>query len=67
MDINKAIFRGVRVAFILMLVVLIVYGTMKASFAAYDFGYRYAMEHLTGTISTTSVDVTESTEESTGE
>lgn len=44
MDINKVIFRGVKVGFILMLVLLIAYGTMKVSFVAYDFGYRVFTE-----------------------
>ena len=46
MDINKMIFRGVKVGFILLMVLLIVYGTMKASFAAYEYGYRFAIESL---------------------
>ena len=46
MDINKAIYRGVKVGFILMLVLLIVYGTMQACAVAYDFGYQYAIESL---------------------
>ena len=48
MDINKVIFKGVKVAFVLMMTLLIVYGTMKACFAAYDFGYHYAIESLVG-------------------
>ena len=48
MDINKVIFRGVKVGMILVVALLIVYGTMKASFAAFDFGYRYAIESLVG-------------------
>ena len=44
MDINKVIYRGVKVAFIIMLALLIVYGTMKVSFTAYDFGYRVFTE-----------------------
>ena len=46
MDINKMIFRGVKVGFLLLLILLIVYGTMKAGFAAYEYGYRYAIESL---------------------
>ena len=46
MDINKMIFRGVKVGFILLLTLLIVYGTMKASFTAYEYGYRFAIESL---------------------
>ena len=44
MDINKVIFRGVQVLFLIMLTLLIVYGTMKVSFVAYDFGYRVFTE-----------------------
>lgn len=44
MDINKVIFRGVKIAFIVMLTLLIVYGTMMVSFTAYDFGYRVFTE-----------------------
>ena len=44
MDINKVIFRGVKVAFVIMLILLIVYGIMKVSFTAYDFGYRVFTE-----------------------
>ena len=44
MDINKVIYRGVKVAFFIMLTLLIVYGTMKVSFTAYDFGYRVFTE-----------------------
>ena len=44
MDINKVIYRGVRVAFVIMLALLIVYGTLKVSFTAYDFGYRVFTE-----------------------
>ena len=46
MDVNKMIFRGVKVGFILLLVLLIVYGTMQASFFAYEYGYRFAIESL---------------------
>ena len=46
MDINKMIFRGVKVGFVLLLVLLIVYGTMNASFAAFEYGYRFAIESL---------------------
>ena len=44
MDINKVIYRGVKVAFIIMLALLSVYGTMRVSFTAYDFGYRVFTE-----------------------
>ena len=44
MDINKVIFRGVKVAFALLLALVIVYATMTASYIAYDFGYRVFTE-----------------------
>ncbi len=44
MDINKVIFRGVKVGLILVVVLLIVYCTMTVSFIAYDFGYRVFTE-----------------------
>ena len=46
MDINKVIFRCLKVGIILVIVLLIVYGTMKASFAAFEYGYKYAIESL---------------------
>ena len=46
MNVNKMIFRGVKVGFILLLVLVIVYGTMQASFKAYEYGYRFAIESL---------------------
>ena len=44
MDINKVIFRGVKVAFAILLTLAIVYVTMTASYIAYDFGYRVFTE-----------------------
>ena len=49
MDINKVIFRCLKVGIILVIVLLIVYGTMKASFAAFEYGYKYAIESLVET------------------
>lgn len=46
MNINKMIFRGVKIGLIFLLVLLIVYGTMMASFSAFDYGYRFAIESL---------------------
>ena len=46
MDVNKMIFRGVKVGFLLLLILLIVYGTLKVSSAAYEYGYRFAIESL---------------------
>lgn len=53
MDLNKAIFKGIKIAFVVMLVLLIVYGIMRVSFAAYDYGYRMAIESLTNTSEST--------------
>ena len=44
MDINKVVFRGVKVAFLLLLTLVIVYFTMTLSYIAYDFGYRVFTE-----------------------
>lgn len=46
MKINKMIIRCIKVGLFLLLVLLVVYGTMKASFAAYEYGYRFAIESL---------------------
>ena len=46
MDVNKVIFRCVKVGIILVLALFIVYGTMKASFVAFEYGYQYAIESL---------------------
>ena len=46
MNVNKMIFRGIKVGIALLLVLVIVYGTMSASFAAYEYGYRFAIESL---------------------
>ena len=64
MNVNKMLIRGIKVGLILLFVLLVAYGTMKAGFAAFDFGYRYAIQSLAG-----AQENTESTEgtESTGE
>ena len=49
MDINKMIFRGIKIGCILVVVLFIIYGTMKACVVAYDFGYRFAIESLIDT------------------
>ena len=48
MDVNKMLIRGIKVGVIVMVIMLIAYGTMKASFFAYDYGYRYAIHTLMG-------------------
>ena len=49
MDINKVIFRCLKVGIMLVVVLLIVYATMKASFVAFEYGYKYAIEILVDT------------------
>ena len=46
MNVNKMIFRGIKVGILLVVVLLIIYGTLKASFFAYEYGYRFAIESL---------------------
>ena len=46
MDINKVIFGCVKVAFYFLLILIIVYSTIRASEQAYDYGYDYAMESM---------------------
>ena len=64
MNTNKVVIKGVKIAFVVMLILLIVYGIMRASFTAYDYGYRLAIEGLSNKpVSTESVENTESTED----
>ena len=46
MDINKVIFAGIKVAIYLLLILIVVYSTMRASNQAYEYGYRYAVESM---------------------
>ena len=41
MDINKALFTFIKIAFSVMLVLLILYGAVHLCRASYDFGYRF--------------------------
>lgn len=41
---NKTLYKWIRVAFAVMVVLLVVYGTLSMSFKAYDFGYRIFTE-----------------------
>ena len=66
MKANKMLFRGIKVGLILLFVLGISYGTMKAGFTAFEFGYRYAMQSLVGADMNESTESTEGTE-STGE
>lgn len=44
MDVNKTIQRFIKIAFKIMLVLLVVYATIGVSKVAYDFGYRVFTE-----------------------
>lgn len=52
-NINKALFTGIRIAGTVLIMLLVLYGTLRASLLAYDFGYRVftepAMEKVPGT------------------
>lgn len=43
-NVNKVIYKVIRVSFTIMVILLLVYGTMRVSFTAYDFGYRVFTE-----------------------
>lgn len=49
---NKTLYKWIRIAFTVMIVLVVVYGTISLSYRAYDFGYRVftepAMEELPG-------------------
>lgn len=59
-DLNKTLFKGIKVAGTILIVLLVVYGTMRASYVAYDFGYRVftepAMESKPGTAVTVTIE-----------
>lgn len=44
MDINKVIYKVVGITFSIMVFLLAVYGTMRVSLVAFDFGYRVFTE-----------------------
>lgn len=44
MDINKAIYKFIKMAFSVMLALLVVYGTVSVATVAYDYGYRVFTE-----------------------
>ncbi len=46
MDINKVIYKVVKIAFIIMLFLLLVYATMRISSKAFDFGYHSVIEQI---------------------
>ena len=63
MDTNKMLIRGLKVGVIVIIILLIAYATMKASFFAYDYGYRYAIHSLMGeAVDAISSEGTENTE-----
>lgn len=39
-NVNKVLFRGIRIAGSILIMLLVLYGTLRASLLAYDFGYR---------------------------
>ena len=63
MDTNKMLIRGLKEGVIVIVILLIAYATMKASFFAYDYGYRYAIHSLMGeAVDAISSEGTENTE-----
>ena len=43
-DVNKTLYKGIKIAATVLIVVLVVIGTLRASMVAYDFGYRVFTE-----------------------
>lgn len=43
-DVNKTLFRIIKIAGTFLIVLLVVYGTLRASMVAFDFGYRVFTE-----------------------
>ena len=52
-DVNKTLFRIIKIASTVLIILIVVLGTIRASMVAYDFGYRVftepAMENKPGT------------------
>ena len=44
MDTNKVIFKFIKIAFSIMIALIILYGTVRIAVVAYDFGYRVFTE-----------------------
>lgn len=44
MDTNKVIFKFIKIAFSIMVALIILYGTISVAVVAYDFGYRVFTE-----------------------
>lgn len=61
-SVNKALYRIIKISGTILILLLVVYGTMRAGMIAYDFGYRIftepAMESGFGTNITVTVDDT---------
>lgn len=55
---NKALFTFIKIAFSIMLILLIIYGTMLLCRRCYDYGYRFFSEGQ-GIQSTQNVEGTE--------
>ena len=41
---NKALFTFIKIAFVIMLILLILYGTVHLCRTCYDYGYRFFAE-----------------------
>ena len=41
---NKALFTFIKIAFVIMLILLILYGTVHLCRTCYDYGYRFCAE-----------------------
>ena len=39
-NVNKVLFKGIKIAGTILIMLLVLYGTLRASLLAYDFGYR---------------------------
>ncbi len=59
-NMNKTLFKGIKIAGTILIVLLVVLGTIRASMVAYDFGYRVftepAMESKPGTAVIVTID-----------
>ncbi len=59
-DVNKTLFRTIKIASTFLIVLLVGYGTFRASMVAYDFGYRVftepAMAEAPGTAVVVTID-----------
>lgn len=58
METNKVIYKVIKVTFIVLLVVLLVYGTTRMAMTAYDFGYRVFTESAIDEAPGKDVDIT---------